>query len=141
MSKPKDETALNQQVEELREKMRVLRTSLFILIAEFLFLFSSVKLSLENDRRTNIDVLESNKAQNKEDIKRMRIENKQLREKYVQLQLVNHTVLYGIVKENLLHSFIFSSSYSKRQWMTRKTSKNILSKKSSGCDESTMSLS
>ncbi|KAJ1422152.1 hypothetical protein B484DRAFT_332450 [Ochromonadaceae sp. CCMP2298] len=60
----KDEVALNQQVEELRERMRI----------------------LQNDRKSNIDVLEANKNSNRDDIKRMRTENKDLRQKLAQLQ-------------------------------------------------------
>eukprot|EP01035_Chromulina_nebulosa_P014304 gene14304-18939_t len=64
MSKAKDEANLNQQIEELRDRMRM----------------------LQNDRKANVDVLESNKNSNKEDIKRLRDENKELRQKYAQLQ-------------------------------------------------------
>jgi DNA-binding MarR family transcriptional regulator len=66
MSKPKDETALNQQVEDLRERMKM----------------------LQSDRKANIDVLEANKATNREDIKRGRDENKELRKKLARLQRV-----------------------------------------------------
>lgn len=66
MSKPKDETALNNQVEELRERMKM----------------------LQSDRKANIDVLEANKASNRDDIKRGRDENKELRKKLAQLQRV-----------------------------------------------------
>ena len=66
MSKPKDEAALNQQVEDLRERMKM----------------------LQSDRKANIDVLEANKATNREDIKRLREENKELRKKNAQLQRV-----------------------------------------------------
>eukprot|EP01038_Epipyxis_sp_PR26KG_P011317 gene11317-15180_t len=64
MSKPKDEASLNQQVEDLRERMRM----------------------LQNDRKANIEVLESNKSANKEEIRRLRDENKEYRQKYAMLQ-------------------------------------------------------
>ncbi len=66
MSKSKDDVALNQHIEELREKMGILK----------------------NDRRSNMDVIEANKNQNKEDIKRLREENKDFRVKLSQLQRV-----------------------------------------------------
>jgi hypothetical protein len=44
--------------------------------------------NIENDRKSNIDVLEANKNSNKEEIKRLRDENKELRLKYSQLQKV-----------------------------------------------------
>lgn len=64
MSKAKDEAALNQQVEDLRDRLKM----------------------LQNDRKANVDVLEANKSSNKEEIKKLRDENKDLRQKYAQLQ-------------------------------------------------------
>jgi len=67
MSKPpmtKEEQSLNQHVEDLRERMRM----------------------LQNDRKANIEVLESNKNANKEEIKELRDNNKDLRQKLAQLQ-------------------------------------------------------
>lgn len=64
MSKSKDEAALNQQVEDLRERLNMLKS----------------------DRKANVDVLESNKSANKDEIKKLRDENKTLRKKYAQLQ-------------------------------------------------------
>lgn len=52
-------------------------------------------MSIENDRKSNIDVLEANKSSNKEEIKRLRDENKELRLKYSQLQKVGTVVLTG----------------------------------------------
>eukprot|EP01032_Pedospumella_encystans_P009074 gene9074-10712_t len=63
-SKTKDEASLNQQVEELRDRMRI----------------------LQNDRKSNIDVLEANKNSNKEEIRKLRDDNKDLRQKLAQLQ-------------------------------------------------------
>ena len=40
----------------------------------------------EGDRKANVDVLEANKAANKEEIKRLRDENKELRQKLALLQ-------------------------------------------------------
>jgi coiled-coil domain-containing protein 151 len=60
----KDEQAMNKHVEDLKERMRLLQA----------------------DRKANIDVLESNKAANKEDIRKLREENKELRQKLAQLQ-------------------------------------------------------
>ena len=60
----KEELTLNQHVEDLRERMRM----------------------LQNDRRANIEVLEANKAANKEEIKDLRETSKELRQKLAQLQ-------------------------------------------------------
>ena len=60
----KEELALNQHVEDLRERMRL----------------------LQGDRKANVDVLEANKSANKEEIKRLRDENKELRQKLALLQ-------------------------------------------------------
>jgi hypothetical protein len=49
--------------------------------------------NIENDRKSNIDVLEANKNSNKEEIKRLRDENKELRLKYSQLQKVGAVAL------------------------------------------------
>lgn len=64
MSKSKDDAALNQHIEELREKMGILK----------------------NDRKSNMDIIEANKNQNKEEMKRLREENKEFRVKLSQLQ-------------------------------------------------------
>lgn len=53
----KDNAPVDEQVEDLRERMRL----------------------LQGDRKANIDILEANKNANKEEIKRMREENKELR--------------------------------------------------------------
>ena len=63
----KEEMSLNAHVEDLRERMRM----------------------LQNDRTANIDVLEANKAANKEEIKRLRGDNKEFRQKLAQLQRVS----------------------------------------------------
>ena len=63
----KEEMSLNAHVEDLRERMRM----------------------LQNDRTANIDVLEANKAANKEEIKRLRGDNKDFRQKLAQLQRVS----------------------------------------------------
>ena len=63
----KDELTLNAHVEELREKMRL----------------------LQGDRKANIDVLEANKAANKEDIRKLREDNKEFRQKLASLQRVS----------------------------------------------------
>ena len=60
----KEEQSLNQHVEDLRDRMRM----------------------LQNDRRANIEVLEANKNSNKEEIKGLRDSNKELRQKLAQLQ-------------------------------------------------------
>ena len=62
----KDELSLNAHVEELRERMRM----------------------LQGDRKANIDVLEANKAANKEEIKKLRDDNKDFRQKLASLQRV-----------------------------------------------------
>lgn len=56
--------SLNEQIDDLRERMRL----------------------LQGDRKVNIDILESNKNSNKEEIRRLRAENKELRVKTAQLQ-------------------------------------------------------
>ena len=58
---------MNAHVEELRERMRM----------------------LQSDRTANVDVLEANKAANKDEIKRLRGDNKELRQKLAQLQRVS----------------------------------------------------
>ena len=63
----KDELALNAHVEELREKMRM----------------------LQGDRKANIDVLEANKSANKEEIRKLREDNKEFRQKLASLQRVS----------------------------------------------------
>lgn len=89
-SKTKDEASLNQQVEELRDRMRILRKGhnsvihTKILAADGLLLY----FAAENDRKSNIDVLEANKNSNKEDIRKLRDDNKDLRQKLAQLQKV-----------------------------------------------------
>ena len=55
---------IDEQVEDLRERMRL----------------------LQGDRRANIDILEANKAANKEEIRRLREDNKDLRVKIAQVQ-------------------------------------------------------
>lgn len=60
----KEEISLNQHIEDLKERMKM----------------------LQNDRKSNIDILESNKVSNKEEIKRLREENKDLRQKFAMLQ-------------------------------------------------------
>lgn len=60
----KEEISLNQHVEDLKERMKL----------------------LQGDRKANIEVLEANKASNKEEIMRLRDENKELRKKASHLQ-------------------------------------------------------
>ncbi len=52
---------------------------------------------LENDRAANIDVLEANKSANKEEIKRLREENKDLRKKIAHLSKVRHLPLHPVL--------------------------------------------
>lgn len=173
-SKVKDEASLNQQIEELRERMRILRKFriyMFLSIPEELWIellslcwnmcLSCLSLSLsiyplwtsvsrysplrvplsvplcvsltvadiglcyilyclsclyfaENDRKSNIDVLEANKNSNKDDIKRLRDDNKDLRQKLAQLQKVSalpvcsntYKSIVVYVFNVILHSFI-----------------------------------
>ena len=44
--------------------------------------------ALENDRKANVEVLEANKASGKEEIRRLREDNKEYRLKVAQLQRV-----------------------------------------------------
>lgn len=60
----KEEISVNEHMEELRERMRV----------------------LQGDRKVNIDILEANKNANREDIRRLRDDNKELRQKLAQMQ-------------------------------------------------------
>ncbi len=55
---------------------------------------SLFQFAAENDRKSNIDVLEANKNSNKEDIRKLRDDNKDLRQKLAQLQKVRSFVLY-----------------------------------------------
>lgn len=60
----KEEISVNEHMEDLRERMRV----------------------LQGDRKVNIDILEANKGANREDIRRLRDDNKELRQKLAQMQ-------------------------------------------------------
>lgn len=60
----KEEISVNEHMEDLRERMRL----------------------LQGDRKVNIDILEANKTVNREDIRRLRDDNKELRQKLAQLQ-------------------------------------------------------
>ena len=70
----KDEIALNAHVDELRQRMAMLKS----------------------DRDANVDVLEANKAANKEEIKKLRKDNKDYRQKLANLQRVSkhNAVMY-----------------------------------------------
>jgi prefoldin subunit 5 len=87
-SKMKDEATLNQQVEELRERIRILRKSGTHVVCGLGDGSPCTVTYVENDRKSNIDVLEANKNSNKDDIKRLRDDNKDLRQKLAQLQKV-----------------------------------------------------
>ena len=65
----------------------------------------------ENDRKANIDVLEANKNSNKDDIKKMREDNKDLRQKLAQLQKVGGVtcVSNNVVKRVILFIYILES--------------------------------
>ncbi|CAM9392474.1 unnamed protein product [Choristocarpus tenellus] len=63
MTRIQDNTSVNDQMEDLRERMRLLQC----------------------DRKANIDILETNKNANKEEIRRLRMENKDVRLKLSQL--------------------------------------------------------
>lgn len=61
---PFSNDVLNQQVDDLRDRMRL----------------------LQQDRRANVDLLETNKGSNTEEIRSLRDDNKNLRLKLTQLQ-------------------------------------------------------
>ncbi|CBJ33287.1 conserved unknown protein [Ectocarpus siliculosus] len=63
MMRGHDNLSVNDQMEDLRERMRL----------------------LQGDRKANIDILEANKGSNKEEIRRLRAENKDVRLKLSQL--------------------------------------------------------
>lgn len=69
---------MNQQIEDLRERMKV----------------------LQNDRKANVEVLEANKTSNKDEIKKLRDENKDLRQK---LALLQKTALQDEGKDEIGH--------------------------------------
>ena len=69
---------MNQQIEDLRERMKV----------------------LQNDRKANVEVLEANKSSNKDEIKKLRDENKDLRQK---LALLQKTALQDEGKDEIGH--------------------------------------
>ena len=48
-----------------------------------------VCVCVEGDRKVNIDILEANKGANREDIRRLRDDNKELRQKLAQMQRVS----------------------------------------------------
>lgn len=70
--------ALTQQIDELRERMR----------------------ALQNDRKANIDLVESNKNANKEEIRKLRDDNKELRKKLAHL---SKTALHEESKNEVKH--------------------------------------
>ena len=59
----------------------------YILVSNW-FRYLHVYWYSENDRKANIEVLEANKTANKDEIKKLRDDNKDLRQKYAQLQKV-----------------------------------------------------
>ncbi|CAM9878157.1 unnamed protein product, partial [Ectocarpus sp. 12 AP-2014] len=63
MMRGDDNLSVNDQMEDLRERMRL----------------------LQGDRKANIDIMEANKGSNKEEIRRLRAENKDVRLKLSQL--------------------------------------------------------
>lgn len=69
---------MNQQIEDLRERMKV----------------------LQNDRKANVEVLEANKTSNKDEIRKLRDENKDLRQK---LALLQKTALQDEGKDEIGH--------------------------------------
>lgn len=52
-------------------------------------MFYGCNFITENDRKANIELLEANKAANKEDVRKLREENKEFRQKVAQLQRVS----------------------------------------------------
>ena len=64
----KGDANVAEQVEDLRERMRL----------------------LQGDRRANVDILEANKMANKDEIKRLREENKEVRVKLSAMQRGSH---------------------------------------------------
>eukprot|EP01042_Synura_sphagnicola_P023607 gene23607-30130_t len=81
--------ALVQQIDELRERMRALQINHLTVIYD-----------VENDRKANIDLVESNKNTNKEEIRKLRDENKELRKKLAHL---SKTALNEESKNELKH--------------------------------------
>ena len=86
----KEEMSLNAHVEELRERMRM----------------------LQSDRTANVDVLEANKAANKDEIKRLRGDNKELRQKLAQLQRVSEILCLILILTKLDCSLHFELMHS-----------------------------
>lgn len=84
----KEDFSVNEHMEDLRERMRILRKNILLTFFSFSNLFLSFLLIIENDRKINIDILEANKTANREEIRRLREESKELRAKLAQLQRV-----------------------------------------------------
>lgn len=61
-----------------------------------------IVFKLENDRKANIDVLEANKNSNKEEIKKLREDNKEFRQKLAGLQRVSPFIVMVIDDPNSL---------------------------------------
>ena len=70
------------------------------------FWLSDINHYTESDRKANMDVLESTKVANKEEIRRLRDGNKEFRQKLVALQKVYRLISY------LLYSYEEFQSYS-----------------------------
>lgn len=90
-SMSKEEITLNQQVEDLQMRMQIL--SKFLINSYFPCVIHIITVInfpcvIENDRKANMEVLEANKAANKEEIKRLRDEGKEFRQKLAVLMKV-----------------------------------------------------
>lgn len=107
----KDELSLNAHVEDLRERMRM----------------------LQGDRKANIDVLEANKAANKEDIKKLREDNKEFRQKLASLQRVSKLDSFSNSLSMLLlirHSPAFYVNCRALLMKVKRTKRNMSKKRS-----------
>ena len=80
------DSRMEEQVDDLREKMRLLRK--FSYIASSKHLSEPDIDSVEVDRKTNVELLESNKNSNKDFIRQLKQENKELRKEIADMKRV-----------------------------------------------------
>jgi hypothetical protein len=72
-------------------------------------LIERLYIYVEHDRKANIDVLEANKTANKEDIKKLRDDNKEFRQKLAILQRVLTSYLTVILCNIYFICFLFNT--------------------------------
>jgi len=99
-----DDAVVDQQIEDLRERMRL----------------------LQGDRRANIEIIQANKDANKDEIKRLRDENKELRMKISQIQRSGDVVgLEGDTESMKQQTIRLKKQYDSSRLITAKNKKEL----------------